>query len=82
VPTVVWATGFRPSYPWLRVPVLDDRGELRQDRGVTAADGLYVLGLPFMRTRKSSFIDGVGHDARVLAGQIGQRLGQTRSVAA
>jgi len=65
--SVLWATGYRRSYPWLRVPVLDDHGEIRHEGGVTPAPGLYVLGLQFLRTRKSSLIDGVGADASVLA---------------
>jgi putative flavoprotein involved in K+ transport len=61
--TVVWATGFRRLYPWLKVPVLDARGEIRHEGGVTPFPGLYVIGLYFLRRRKSSFIDGVGRDA-------------------
>lgn len=68
--TIVWATGYRRSYPWLRVNVLDERGEIRHDGGVTPEPGLYVLGLNFLRTRKSSFLDGVGDDARALANRI------------
>ena len=65
--TVVWATGFRRSYPWLRVPVLDAGGEIRHHRGVTRSAGLYVLGLNFMMRRSSSFIAGVAKDAETLA---------------
>lgn len=65
--TVLWATGYRRSYPWLQVPVLDDRGEIAHRGGVTAARGLYVLGLQFLRRRNSAFIDGVGDDARAVA---------------
>lgn len=68
--TIVWATGYRRSYPWLKVPVLDPRGEVRHRGGVTPAQGLYVLGMHFQRRRKSAFIDGVGDDARELAGLI------------
>jgi putative flavoprotein involved in K+ transport len=71
--TVVWATGFRRSYPWLKVPILDEEGEIRHDGGITPAQGLYVLGLHFLRRRKSSFIDGVGDDARELADHIAAR---------
>lgn len=71
--TVVWATGYRRSYPWLRVPVLDRRGEIIHHHGVTPEPGLYVLGLQFQRTRKSSFLDGVGADARLLAFHIAAR---------
>ncbi|NKB50719.1 MAG: pyridine nucleotide-disulfide oxidoreductase [Rhizobiaceae bacterium] len=65
--TVVWATGFRPDYSWLDLPVLDRKGNLNHTGGIVDAPGLYALGLPFMRTRKSTLIDGVGDDAAYLA---------------
>jgi putative flavoprotein involved in K+ transport len=68
--TVVWATGFRREYPWLKVPVLDARGELMHDGGVTPEPGLYALGLYFMRRRHSSFLDGVGTDALEMGAHI------------
>ena len=61
--TVVWATGFRADYSWLDVPVFDRKGRIRHDGGVVEAPGIYVMGLPFLRRRKSSFLDGVGPDA-------------------
>jgi len=64
--SVVWATGFRRDYSWLRVPVLDRHGDIRHDGGVTAAPGLFVLGLNFLRRRNSSFISGSGDDAMEL----------------
>ena len=79
--TVLWATGYRRRYPWLNVPVLDIRGELIHRGGVTPSAGLYVLGLNFLRRRKSSFIDGVGDDARALAEHIADRFA-TSSIAA
>jgi putative flavoprotein involved in K+ transport len=66
VDTVVWATGFRPRYPWLEEHLLDRKGQIRHDGGVLEQPGMYVLGLPFTRRRKSSFLDGVGPDAREL----------------
>jgi putative flavoprotein involved in K+ transport len=74
ISTVLWATGYRRRYRWLNVPVLNIRGEIIHDAGVTPAAGLYVLGLNFQRTRKSTFIDGVGDDARFLADHIAQRF--------
>lgn len=71
--TVLWATGFRPSYPWLHVPVLDASGEIRQRRGVTGAPGLYVLGLRFQHHRNSNFVGGVGRDASYVARHIVRR---------
>jgi putative flavoprotein involved in K+ transport len=65
--TVIWATGYRPDYSWLDLPVLDRKGQLRHDGGVVEAPGMYVMGLPFLRRRKSSLIDGAGDDARDLS---------------
>jgi putative flavoprotein involved in K+ transport len=82
IASVVWATGFRRDYGWLQVPVLGPDGELRQAGGVTEAPGLYGLGLPFLRRRKSTFIDGVGDDARALAAHAAAYLGaRTRTAA-
>jgi putative flavoprotein involved in K+ transport len=72
--TVVWATGFRRLYPWLKVPVLDAKGEIRHQGGVTPSPGLYVIGLYFLRRRKSSFIDGVGRDALELTAHLAAHL--------
>ena len=79
IETVIWATGFRPDYSWLDVPILDHKGRLRHTGGVVAAPGMYVMGLPFMRRRKSSFIDGAGDDAADLAAHMGAYL--TRAAA-
>ena len=62
--TIIWATGFRPDYSWLDVPVFDRKGNIRHDGGVADAPGLYMMGLPLMRRRKSTFIFGVEDDAR------------------
>lgn len=80
--TVVWATGYRPDYSWLEVPVLTPRGELRHEGGVVASPGLYVLGLPFLRKRKSSLIDGVGDDATALSAHVRAYLNGETSIAA
>jgi putative flavoprotein involved in K+ transport len=63
---IVWATGYRRRYPWLRVPVLGPDGELVHEQGVTAAPGLYAVGLPPLSRRSSTFVDGVGEDARLV----------------
>ena len=78
ISSVIWATGFRRSYPWLKVPVLDERGEIRHKGGITSAPGLYVLGLRFQRRRNSNFIDGVGNDAAELTQHLAERA-QTRA---
>jgi putative flavoprotein involved in K+ transport len=72
--TIVWATGYRPDYSWLEVPVLDRKGQLRHDGGIVAAPGLYVLGLQFLRRRRSALIDGAAADARDLSAHLAAYL--------
>jgi len=62
--TIVWATGFRPDHTWLDVPVVDEKGHLNHDGGIVDSPGLYALGLPVLRRRKSTFIHGIEDDAR------------------
>lgn len=74
--SVVWATGYRPDHSWLTLPVFDRKGRLVHDGGVvTGAPGVYGLGLPFLRRRKSTFIDGVGADAADLSRHLTSHLG-------
>jgi putative flavoprotein involved in K+ transport len=81
--TVIWATGFRPDYSWLEVPVLDAKGRIRHDGGiVTESPGLYALGLPFLRRRKSTLIDGAGDDARDLSAHLAEYVRAGRPVPA
>ncbi len=78
VRTVIWATGYQPDHSWIDLPVFDRKGRLRHDGGVvTGSPGLYRIGLNVLRRRKSSFIHGIGDDARDLtdhlAGHVGAR---------
>jgi putative flavoprotein involved in K+ transport len=71
IKTIIWATGFRPDYSWLDVPVLDRKGYIRHDGGVvTDSPGMYLIGMPVLRRRKSTLIDGVGDDARDLSAHL------------
>jgi putative flavoprotein involved in K+ transport len=74
IATVVWATGYTRRYPWLQVPVLGNRGEIVNQRGVTAQPGLFVIGLRFQFRRNSNFIGGVGKDAIVLSQSVAAHL--------
>jgi putative flavoprotein involved in K+ transport len=74
VRTIIWATGFRPDYRWLHVPVIDAKGHLRHDGGVLECPGLYALGLPVLRRRKSTFIHGIEDDARDVIEHLAQTL--------
>jgi putative flavoprotein involved in K+ transport len=71
---VVWATGFRPDYRWLDVPVVDAKGNLRHDGGAVDSPGLYALGLPVLRRRKSTFIHGIEGDARDVTDHLSRYL--------
>ncbi len=66
IETIIWATGFRPDYSWLDITVLDGKGMIRHDGGVVDSPGMFLLGSPFLRRRKSSFIDGARVDAQDL----------------
>jgi putative flavoprotein involved in K+ transport len=72
--TIIWATGFRPDFSWLEVPVLDRKGRIQHDGGVVASPGLYLMGMPFLRRRKSALIDGAADDARELCGHLASYL--------
>ena len=73
--TVIWATGFKPDYSWLDVPVLDRKGQIRHDGGVvTGSPGMYVIGLNFLRRRKSSYMHGAADDAHYLVSHLADRL--------
>ena len=80
--SVVWATGYVRRYPWLNVPVLDSRGEIVHRGGVATVPGLFVLGLTFLRRRRSHFIDGCGIDANEIAGHVRSYLEQVERKAA
>jgi putative flavoprotein involved in K+ transport len=72
--TVLWATGFRPDLSWLDVEVFDRKGGVRHDGGVTTSPGLYLMGMPLLRRRKSTLIDGAGADAADLSRHLAHHL--------
>ena len=71
---VIWATGFRPSYDWLDPRAFDRRGRVDHDGGVACMPGLYLLGLPFLRRRRSNLLAGLGADAAELSQHLVQYL--------
>ncbi|MEW9837471.1 hypothetical protein [Mesorhizobium marinum] len=71
--TVIWATGYRPDHGWLQLPVFDRKGRIRHEGGVVG-DGLYVMGLPYLRNRHSTHIAGATADAEALSGHLAERL--------
>jgi putative flavoprotein involved in K+ transport len=72
VRNVVWCTGFRPDFSWLRVPFeIGDDGYPVQYRGVAASSpGLYFAGLPFLHSFASMLVSGAGRDAERVARHI------------
>lgn len=82
VEAVIWATGYRPDYSWIALPVFDPDGRLRHRRGVTDVAGLYFLGLTWQHTRGSALLGWVKDDAEFVAQQISQRDEAPASAAA
>jgi putative flavoprotein involved in K+ transport len=81
IDTVVWATGYRPTYPWLDKTLLDGRGQIIHEGGVMAVPGLYAVGLPLLRRRKSSLLDGIGADTAELTAYLRAHLDRNVAVA-
>lgn len=78
--TIVWATGYRPDYSWLDVPVIDRKGRVRHDGGIVQdAPGLYVTGLNVLRRRRSSFINGAAHDSEEISNHLVRHLATTHA---
>ena len=80
IETIVWATGFHSDYSWLDVPVLDRKGKIRHDGGVVDSPGMYLMGMTFLRRRKSSFIHGAGDDASDLSDHLAAYLANGASL--
>jgi putative flavoprotein involved in K+ transport len=71
ITTVLWATGFRPDHSWLDLSVRDPAGRICHNGGVvTDAPGLYLLGMPVLRTRASTYIQGATTDTQALASHL------------
>jgi putative flavoprotein involved in K+ transport len=78
--TILWATGYRPDYSWLQLPVLDHRGRIRHEGGVVVdAPGVYLLGGTLLRSRWSSYIAGAEEDSRALADHLRDYLASARA---
>jgi putative flavoprotein involved in K+ transport len=82
VATVIWATGFGPATGYLRAPVTGKRGAIFQRDGATAVPGLFVIGQPWLRSRRSSTVYGVAADAPHVADLVTRRLSARRRIAA
>src|SRR5262249_7509709 len=79
IKTIIWATGYRPDYSWLELPVFDRKGVVHHLGGVVDFQGVYLMGAPFLRRGKSALIDGVGNDARDLSDHLALGLADEHS---
>jgi putative flavoprotein involved in K+ transport len=77
IKTIIWATGYRPEFTWLELPVLGRKGMVQHDGGIVGLPGVYLMGAPFLRRRKSTLIDGAGDDARDLSAHLKSYLDGT-----
>jgi putative flavoprotein involved in K+ transport len=82
VASVIWATGFDPATRYIRAPVIGKRGEIVQRDGATAVPGLFAIGQPWQRSRRSATIYGVVADAPHVADLVSRRLSARRRIAA
>jgi putative flavoprotein involved in K+ transport len=72
--TIIWATGFKPDFSWIHLPVLDAEGKPIHQQGISSVSGLYFIGFPWLNSRKSGIIYGIEDDARTIAAAIAQQL--------
>lgn len=70
ISNIIWATGFNCNFRYIRLPVLDDQGMPVHDNGISAVEGLYFTGIPWLRSRKSSLIYGAKEDAEFIAEKV------------
>ncbi len=80
IKTVIWATGYHADLSWLKAPAFDARGRLVHDGGIMEPSGLYVLGMPYLRTRKSTLMDGADLDSGIVADHLQNYLAKKLSV--
>jgi putative flavoprotein involved in K+ transport len=81
ISTIIWATGYSFDFSFVKLPVVDADGYPLQKRGVTEDEGLYFLGMPWLHSRRSGILFGVGDDAAYIAAHIAARArGSTRTL--
>jgi putative flavoprotein involved in K+ transport len=74
ISTVIWATGFDGDFSWLHLPILDEQNKPVHTRGVSTERGLYFIGFPWLNSRKSGILYGVGEDAEYIASALERQL--------
>jgi putative flavoprotein involved in K+ transport len=81
ISTIIWAIGYSFDFSFVKLPVVDAHGYPRQKRGVTEYEGLYFLGMPWLHSRRSGILFGVGDDAAYLAAHIANRNAEDEETA-
>jgi putative flavoprotein involved in K+ transport len=74
VSAVIWSTGFTGDFSWIHLPVFDDQNNPIHNRGISPERGLYFVGFPWLNSRKSGILYGVGEDAHYIARAIQAQL--------
>ena len=72
IQTIIWTTGFKGNFKYLKLPVFDTDGLPKHRDGISDIPGLYFIGLPWMRSRKSVTLFGLKEDAEFIAGKVFQ----------
>ena len=74
ISTIIWATGFRFNFDWVKLDVTEKNGHPIQERGITNFKGLYFMGLQWMHSSKSAQFIGVGEDAEYVVNNIEEKF--------
>lgn len=76
--SIIWATGFSGNFNYIKLPVLDDNAKPKYKNGISEVEGLYFLGLGWLRSRKSTIIHGVKDDAKFICEKVHEHSQQHR----
>src|SRR5262249_38604320 len=72
---VIWCTGYEHGFPWIDLPIFDDKGDPIHDKGVVKSlPGMYFVGLNFLYSMSSATLIGVGRDAERTVNALTSRL--------
>ena len=74
ISTIIWATGFRFNFDWIKLDVTEENGHPIQERGITNFKGLYFMGLQWMHSSKSAQFIGVSEDAEYVVNNIDEKF--------
>jgi putative flavoprotein involved in K+ transport len=70
IKSIIWTTGFSGDFNYIKLPVLTEEKMPKHRNGISEVTGLYFIGLPWLRKRKSALIPGISDDAEFIVNQI------------